>query len=455
MNEAATRAVACPKCRTKNEVQAGFTGAFRCSRCGSGIRIGAKSQKDARIAQVRDAGDSRTALRAVVIFVIAGILLAIVLLSMKGKGIDPVVPPVPKSGSAGADRTPDVPRVEVPKSTRPEEHAKSFLKALAARDRTKLDELFDYKQHFAKAAYKYNWEDSRRYENQPPEMQASMRDEAASLLMTADRCDHLRDYLVPKLNSGEAFPTDKSQGPDFGSYTYAVQNETGVTAFLIRVSVGLRDGFDKVADAENPKAWGVYELADQWMVTTVGRAKKDRGFKEAVEERKKDEEIVTRKRGPVEEAPKEVPPIPGTTPGQVSAIKAAIQSLVNPTAPAKEFQRARTTLQEAGKVAIPFMLNELVGKDHRENEAHRNASAVIVRELIEITGVDIPYGPMNSDQAAFGMVSMTPDERETAVRRWFGWWKTKGDKFEKKIVAPDPLDDPTKAPAPPKPPKKN
>lgn len=461
MNDSATRAVACPKCRTQNELPPGFSGTFRCKKCKGGVRVGAAgmSEQQKKVAAARDAGDSRTAQRAIIIFAVVGVLLAIVLLNSKSPPTpipDPASPRRESSRGAARNDVPDPPpRKELPKSTQPESLAKKFAVALANDDRATIDQMFDYARYYSAVARRNHWDDARKYENKSPDEQKAYRDEARELLLTADRSRHLKEFVAPKIKAlAEDLFSNKDQGNDYGTFTFDVRNETGKTAFLMRVSVGLRDGFDAEKDAENPAAWGVYEVADQWLITTVERPRKDRGFKDAVEDRRKEEVVATKTKGPPEEAPAELAPMPGTSPAQVTAFKDAVRVLVDNSAGAQDVRKAKTLLRDAGKPAIPFLLNGLVGKDHRENEQDRIASGVIVRELIEITGVQINYGPQNTGERGLGgIMAMTPDEREQAVRRWFGWWKVRGPKWTKKLEAPEPEEEET-PPKPPTPPKK-
>lgn len=460
MNATETRAVTCPKCRTQNNIPVGFEGAFRCARCKAVIRVGGAAQNAAqkKNTAARDAGDSRTAQRALIGFLIFGVILAAVILNQKPPPPPPAPKPAPPAAVSSGTIVYDPPPVkrDIPKRSRPLATAKDFLKAMAEDDGAKIDALFDYERYYAGIARRLQWEDARKYENQTPEQKTVMREEAKGFLTSSpERSRHLKDFAVPKL---AAWPDEQlitDTGQDYESFQFDVRNETGKTAFMLKIVVALRAGFDPVTDAENAKAWFVSEVGEQWMTTTVGRNRKDSRMKDAIEDRKKEETIATKTRGPVEEAPVELPPMPGTSDGQAATFKSAIAALIDPSTGAKDLRKARETLRDGGKPAIPFLLNALVGKDHRENEAHRTASGIVVRELIEITGVQIPYGPMNNDQAAFGgMLQMTPDEREQSVRRWFGWWKTKGPKFTKKLEAPEPDDDAAPPTAPGKAPKK-
>jgi len=46
-----------------------------------------------------------------------------------------------------------------------------------------------------------------------------------------------------------------------------------------------------------------------------------------------------------------------------------------------------------------------------------------VQALREITGHHFGYEPGAAPMPGMSVATATPEERERAVRRWFGWWK--------------------------------
>ncbi|HYC76185.1 MAG TPA: hypothetical protein VEI02_01040 [Planctomycetota bacterium] len=459
MPAATTRAVSCPKCRATYQV-AGESGAVTCKKCRAVFRVGAaaRTTQDKALERARNAGDARTAKRAIIAFAFLGVVLAVIVLS---SGDDkPAAPPPPPKWSPHAAETPPTsgtppvaPKVAKAADSEQEKLARRFVRALATENRAEFDAIFDYRHYFNHVAHVNKWDDARRYERQTPEQQAAMREDTYQRNTAPDRVEHLKRHLVPEMDAGKTVPSEAKVESGSAYFTYDCKGEEGKTAFMLRIH--LRPRTDE--GAADPASWVVYNVAEQWLTTSVGRPKRDRDFRSA-EDRKKEEEVAARVANPSglpEEAPVAQAPLTGTSTAQADAIRAAVKTMLDPEASGPQVARARMNIQEAGKVAIPFLLNELVGKDHRVNEEDRKNSAVVVRELIEITGEQIAYGPMNSDQPAFGMLQMTPEEREQSVRRWFGWWKTKGPKFEKKITPPEPEDEAERpASPPPKPPKR-
>jgi hypothetical protein len=447
MNDPAPRDVTCPKCRTVSRVAAAFEGVFRCPKCKAGLRLGGPTKSQARASDVRDKSDTRTAQRALIGFGVAAVVVAIFFLSQEKKPrpietTSPLRPPTPTIKEA-PDPTPV--RRTTTTSSQPEAVVKKMIRALASEDSAQFDELFDYRKFYSNMARKNHWEEERHYDKVSVEAQAAYRDDAKGALLSADRATYLRDYLLKKLDGPAEGYMTKDLGSDYGAFNFDIKNEAGKSVLLMRLVVSVRDGFDAVNDAENPKAWAVSSIDEQWLVTTVGRPNADRRMKDPVEEARKERAIATRRSGGFpEEEPTEQAPLPGTSAAQAQVWSDAIVALGKMSSSAKELRKAREQLVEGGKPAIPYLLNALRRYDHNGPEEDRIAASQIVNVLTDITGEQIDYGPMNTDQAKFGMVSMTPEERATAVRRWFGWWKTKGAAFERKKVAaePDDLEDP-------------
>ena len=77
-----------------------------------------------------------------------------------------------------------------------------------------------------------------------------------------------------------------------------------------------------------------------------------------------------------------------------------------------------------GKPAIPFLLNTLIGVDHKEDESAILNAMSIVNTLRELTGESFGYGPPTAAgiMGGSGLAGATADQRVRAIRRWFGWW---------------------------------
>ncbi|HMS18105.1 MAG TPA: hypothetical protein PKA37_14770, partial [Planctomycetota bacterium] len=71
-------------------------------------------------------------------------------------------------------------------------------------------------------------------------------------------------------------------------------------------------------------------------------------------------------------------------------------------------------------------------RDHTNDATQIREANMAILLLREITGESFGYAPGQAKGFGQSIVTATPEERVLAVRRWFGWWNTKGRSFVKK-----------------------
>ena len=145
---------------------------------------------------------------------------------------------------------------------------------------------------------------------------------------------------------------------------------------------------------------------------------------EPEEEQTASDKIQSRRRNPQGEVA-EVELIPDTPAGTVREIEQALAILqdLGSTTAAND---ARRNLAEAGKPAIPYLLNTLVSLDLTKPEDLLIATRV-AGCLTELTGQDHPIVPGTNVGSVVGEGST---ENEINRRKWFGWWRDNMRTFE-------------------------
>ncbi len=120
-----------------------------------------------------------------------------------------------------------------------------------------------------------------------------------------------------------------------------------------------------------------------------------------------------------------VPLVEDSSPGLVIQIKTHINTLTNPDATRKA-QEAKKELVFIGKKAVPVLLNCLVGKDLKNSEEVFYCHQVI-QALRDLTGKRFGFEPQTGERILTAASSV---EQESALRKWFGWWKINHKTFE-------------------------
>jgi hypothetical protein len=117
--------------------------------------------------------------------------------------------------------------------------------------------------------------------------------------------------------------------------------------------------------------------------------------------------------------------IEGTSSSDVATIRTHIATLVDPDK-TREARQALKELVFLGKPAVPVLLNALVGKDLR-NPADVYHCHQVVQALRDITAKRFGFEPQTGQDI---LTAATAIEQQSALRRWFGWWRLNGKTFE-------------------------
>lgn len=133
---------------------------------------------------------------------------------------------------------------------------------------------------------------------------------------------------------------------------------------------------------------------------------------------------VPKPRGPSLPDPATVEPLADTTSLMNDAIQSAMRDLQSAESTVAG-ARARTALVEAGKHAVPHLLNAMVSIDLAD-PAQTLVAARIANTLIDITGVDYPIVPGGN---AGSMLGEGAEENDSNRRRWYAWWRDHGKAF--------------------------
>jgi hypothetical protein len=211
----------------------------------------------------------------------------------------------------------------------------------------------------------------------------------------------------------------------------------------IIVKTKLLSGRDPKTDANDVNAWRVYGIKHHQHKAIKGKARK-RGRKDfGASLGKKPKKARSRRtglKGPPQADLIAVPWLEGTSTeiqGKLTGlIKAALDNM-NP----KASNVARGELVDAGKSAMPGVLTALSVMNHTDDNEQILNAWILIQVLREMTGEHFGYGPQTTSGTRGSLTQATPEERVIAVRRWFGWWATKGANFtsesKKKTVEED------------------
>lgn len=456
MTVQSTHTLSCPKCAASYQVRSGFQGKVRCRGCGATFTVGAGSRGGGgKQGRRQDMRDQKTATRVLVVVALVVVLfggLVAVLNTSEAPGgqegrsvaigdVDASDPDVYRI----EDRAPEV-AAERPEAT-PEIKAvqdqvmMAFLEALAEGDEEAFDRHFNYRLYWKELARDAGWEpgDDYHYASANAEKREELEALARDTVMGRDMevVEGIRTLLLPGLRSGEIQPYNVEREIDFASFDLTAKDEQGEDYFSLRLRLRLNEGLDPRVDGLNPESWGVYTFELRRHKSTLAIREADTSHVDLVSQRIKEERREARRRsvqtgkGPAEADPERVDPLPGTSGAQASRIQSAVRILTDRGSSGPEVHEAHQALIRYGKVSIPFLLNALVGKDHRMNEDDILSCMPVITTLREITGNRFGYGPPNPEAQGLGMgqgglAGATPDQRLTALKRWFGWWKAEG-----------------------------
>ncbi|MAG33784.1 MAG: hypothetical protein CL908_23130 [Deltaproteobacteria bacterium] len=429
----AVRTINCPKCSASYKLRADYQGNVKCKKCERAFSVGV-THAERRGQHSRDSNDHKTAIKLTVICSVALLLIAgiVYLAGSSDSGVT-----AGNRSAKGRRRNAALPksyaethlRANVPTSQHPPRIADRFLRAMADGDKDGLSELFLFDHYFEWADKHYGNLDENKnglYAVGTAEYQASQRELVLDQLMDAGRSEFLRRDLVPQIDSNEEWVwARKRVEPDYADIQFLCKDSAGQDLFIIYIGVRLKKGMTP-QDGGREDAWGVYKVSDQWYQKTLAIAKPEKRLVDIGVGRHYKDVMKARKAagaGPAEAKAEFQDPVPGTSAGQKDAIEAAVRVLLDEGSSGPDYFRSQAQLKDMGKGAIPFLLNVLLDKDHREDEqdimtAHK--ATVILRE---ITGKHFGYAPGKAKMAMQSLATATADERDTAVRRWFGWWK--------------------------------
>lgn len=439
----AAKSVKCPKCGTVYQIRADIIGKIKCKKCPAAFEVGV-SATERKYSEKREQSDHKLAVKLMIVggIVLAVLAIIITVASKKSPGSGVPFETRRKPSLPHFDDTPAVRRGEIPKSPHPADISKQFLRALASDDKATAEKIFLFDRYFKAFDEKRGAAPEERYANMSPEAQAERRAEAMDALFHPELCQTVKQHLLPLVESGEkSVVVDATTESDVGTFQWRSPDERGKDLLLINVVVALKAGLDPKADGGRADAWGVFRCDTQWLQSTLTVAKPQKRPIDALMERKVlEERAAARARGgaPPEDDPRQLPPAEGTGPTQLANIETSVRALMNPAASASEVNGAREQILAMGKLSIPMLLNQLVGKDHKKDETAIRDSNAVCLLLEEITGVsEFKYKPALGGGFGVATSDEAGAERERAVRQWFGWWKKNKLTFVKRAEVKD------------------
>lgn len=444
----AIRAVACPKCGTQYKLRADFSGNVKCKKCHKAFSVG-MTQAERKGARTRDKHDQKTAVKLIVICGVALLLIAAIIV-MAGNSPSGTSKPRPsrttRANRGGASLPSNYGKTDygdVVDMNLVRNHipvlAQNFVRAMADGDTEKLADLFLFDEYFAKVDLLERHEENR-YQNQTEAEQAAKREMVLAEMTDPFLTEVLKRYLIPQIEANEEWVwAAKDATKKSGSVRFRARDDNGKDLLLLDLEMVLRPGL-KGSDAERLDSWAVKKVSRKFLQKTLASDKADKRMVDigrGTDRNKRKAAMKNASKGPPEADPVRQEPLPGTPESQKSALLGHVRVLVDIGSSGPDLNKAREAVEAAGKYAIPFLLNELLDRDHRENEADILASNTVIGKLRDITGQSFGYRPGRATGFGQSQVTATPEERETAVRRWFGWWRLNKRTFDGKKLPPE------------------
>lgn len=445
------RAIACPKCGTGYKVRADAKGKMQCKQCGALFSVGG-SKAGARGAAARDTADQRLAKR---LMIIAGVVVVFLFLiigiagntdsgtARPDDGPEPIYRSEKEQRDIDADRARQI-EIRREKIGIAKGFGQSFLEAIAAKDEEGARELFIFDTYFERRNTRARRESEKNdYATAGPDRRAELEQNQIDALLNPEHGIYIKKELMPRLMTAEkTVLTNVDVDSTLWQLDYQCPDEDGSPLFKLSVSMGVRPGLNPDTEWGLISNLGVVGMSIQWLQAQGGDGPKvQRGLIDvgsAAERRSRRARTRTPSGngGPPEADPVTQSPIEGTGETQTTNIRRFMGTLTS--GGGAEVSRARENLASMGRIAIPFLLNELVGRNHRDGDKDIASSWLVIQTLREITGENFGYAPGQANRAGFGVANATPEERETAVRRWFGWWKRNARTWTgKKELPPD------------------
>lgn len=441
------RAVSCPNCMAQYKLRADFHGTVKCKKCHRGFSVGHTTSERQGL-QSRDRHDQKTAVKLVVacsiaLLAIAGIIAG---LGSKDSGTSPQDPLSAQNRARGrAGLRTDYPRTDLGPDIDPSEVRRHppvvtrvFVTAMANGDRETIQELFLFDAYFKIADLRLRNEGDK-YHGGSEGRQAELRDLVVSELLDPFLVEVLKKHMVPQMESGQEWVWKvKDIDRQSAGMRILCKDEESKDLLMLDVELALKAGMT-AEDAMNQEAWGVKKVSLKWMQETIAATGDQKRFRGLGVETQKKREAVARKggKGPVEAPPSVQDAVPGTSGEQGAIIEGHVRTLLDEGTSGPDYFKAQDALKQSQKMAIPFLLSELVERDHRESEIDIMAAHKCILVLREITGESFGYAPGKAKMRMQNMAAATPEEREQAIRRWFGWWKYNRTSWKRKKIADD------------------
>lgn len=443
----AVRVVNCPKCAAQYKLRADFQGNVKCKKCQRAFHVG-HTASERQGQRSRDRHDQKTAVKLVVACSLALLLIA-GLIAVAGSTDSGTSVQDGSRATRRSNRRTELPenyaRTDLGKSINPEEVSRhppvitrDFVTAMANGDRETIKELFLFGAYFKRADLRFRNEEER-YHGGSEGRQAELRDLVVTELLDPFLVEVLKKHMVPQMEAGEDWVW-KAKEVDRKSAGMRIlcKDEENKDLLMLDVELALKEGMTE-QDAMTQEAWGVKKVSLKWMQETIAATGDQKRFRGLGVETQKKREAQARagNKGPAEATPSVQNAVPGTSGEQGAIIEGHVRALIDEGTSGPDYFKAQDALKEAQKMAIPFLLNELVDRDHGENEADIMAAHKCILVLREITGMAFGYAPGKARMRMQSMASATPEERRQAVRRWFGWWKYNRTSWTKKKLADD------------------
>ncbi len=418
----------CPRCDKGIRVEEDVA-AVRCPNCKTLLNLGA-SRKSSERAVTRDKNDNSTALK--IMAGVVGVAIFIAILASLSDDEPKVVKKKKRDDSYASSYLGSTVPMDLTEisSVIPERIGRTLMMAMAQDDPDAIEPLILWTELFETLAKENNWDEERRYANVDDAGKSKMRDGYLMALMDPDYVQIIQDRLMSELEDGIDTPMTDA-GVDWCNVRYVIYDKFTDPWLEIILKTKLLPGRDPKTEAANPSAWRVYGIKHHQHKAIKGKAKK-RGSKDfgarLGKNPKKKRTRRTGPKGPPQADLAAIPWLEGTSPTMQAKLNELIKAALDNMNP-KASNVARSDLANVGKAAIPGLLTSLSVMNHKDDAEQILNAWVLVQVLREMTGEHFGYGPQTTSGARGSLTQATPEERVIAVRRWFGWWESKGQSF--------------------------
>jgi len=423
----------------------------KCKNCSASFEVGS-TNAERRGRQVHAKNEKRTAVRLIVATGVAMLVIGGII-ALASKSDDRPSPSPRRSvedrarqraaytSMRNARPAPREPAVDMSR-VRPHPQAllRAFVAAMADGDEDAMKSAFLFDQYFKQTDLRTR-DPLQKYANSDEARQAELRAVVIQEMQSPYLVEVLRQHMVPQLASSESWVWEydhvDTKGADF---RIRCRDGDGRPLLSLRIGLNLRTGMTP-EDAVRAEAWGVQSVALKWLQETIAATGDTKRFRSLGIETQKRRETVARKgtkKGPVEADPTRQQVVGGTSEADRTAIQGLIRALIDEGTSGPDYFKAQDKLKDHGKRAVPFLLNELLDREHGDNDTDIMVGHKCCQMLREITGQAFGYAPGKAKFAMQNMASATSEERLTAIRRWFGWWRYNGTRWNGKKAVDEP-----------------